>query len=164
MLTIRKRVYHSNSKRDLILSRLDWKVEKVKRLTNPLFGHLTTYTKKTWVGKIDRESWKFRIIQTGHFFSPRILEGNFFQLFVHGYIEDEGERSKITMEFRLGWNNVLFFILLYLFVINQVVVTYINQGDLSSVLMLAFVPIVVTLLLIIQLNRTENKLIDTFDV
>ena len=36
MVTIRTRTFESNETADKALSRIDWKVEKVKRLVNPM--------------------------------------------------------------------------------------------------------------------------------
>lgn len=163
MLLIRNRIFESNDSAEIAFSKLDWKVEKVKRLTNALLNNSTTDTIRPWVGKIDRNKRKFEIIQTAPYFSPRILEFNFFQLFVHGKITDEGRGSKIILKFRLGLTTLFFFILMYLlpiFITSVQVKT--NNGEWGGLLFGLLMPILFTLLLLMQLNKTENKLIDLF--
>ena len=102
MLTIRTKTFESNDTADITFSRIDWKVEKVKRLVNPMLSNSTTDTVKPWVGKIDREKREFEIIQTAPFFSPRILQGNFFQIYIHGKIFDEGQKRVLSLNWGLG--------------------------------------------------------------
>lgn len=166
MLPIRNRTFDSNDTADVAISKLDWKVEKVKRLTNPLLGDSTADTARPWVGKINREKKEFEITQTAPYLSLRLLEGNFFQVFIRGQIVGEGLKSKILLEFRLGLESSLLFVLIYLF---PILTTYAHlrpdsEGHWTGLLTGLVVPILFTFLLIWQLNRAENKLIDLFGV
>lgn len=166
MLPIRNRTFECDDSADVAISKLDWKVEKVKRLTNPLLNNSTNDTVRPWVGKINRDKRKFEIIQTAPYFSPRILEGNFFQLFVRGRIIAEGGKSKIILKFRLGLIPTIFFLLMFMYPILGVIIYSKRDtgGDWNGLLLGLVVPIFFALLLTIQLNRTENKLIDLFGV
>lgn len=166
MLSIRSRTFESDDSADAAISKLDWKVEKVKRLTNPLLNNSTTDTVRPWVGKVNRDKREFEITQTAPYFSPRILEGNFFQLFVRGQIIDEGGKSKIILKFRLGLIATMFFLLMFMYpILGAFIYSELdNEADWTGLLLGLVVPIFSALLLAIQLNRTENKLIDLFEV
>jgi hypothetical protein len=160
MLSIRTSTFESKENADTAISRLDWQVEKVERFTN-LLNDSTADTVRPWVGKIDKKKKEFEILQTAPFLSPRIIEGNFFQLFVRGRIADGGFNCKIVLEFKLGLKAFLLFSTIYLFPVLMTVF-YLKSGKADWIgLVLSFViPMLFTLLLVVQLNRTENKLID----
>jgi len=165
MLPIRNRIYESDENVDVVMSRLDWKVEKVERLTNPWLNHSTVETSRPWVGKIDKSKREFRIIQTAPFFSPRIFDSNFFQLPIHGQIVNEGQKSKIVLKFKLGLNSSIQFISFYLFpFVTLFLYSKADGGDWRGLIFSFIIPTLWTLLLILQLNRTENSLIELFDV
>jgi hypothetical protein len=165
MLSIRTSTFESKENADTAISRLDWQVEKVERFTNPLLNDSTADTARPWVGKIDKKKKEFQILQTAPFFSPRLVEGNFFQLFVRGRIADEGLNCRIVLEFKLGLKTSLLFSLIYLFPVFTTL-AYLESGsaDRTGLVFSFVIPILFTSLLIVQLNRTENKLIDMFDV
>lgn len=163
-MTVRTRIFEVNETADIAFSRIDWRIEKVKRLVSPVLNLSTADTAKPWVGKIDREKKEFKMIQTAPYFSPRLLEGNFFQLYVHGQIFDEGHKSRVSLRFIPGFHTTLFFLLVYMVPII-VTVTSFRQGDNDSkgLVLGLLITIVFTLLFIFQLNKTENKLIDLFE-
>src|SRR6218665_1538810 len=164
MLTIRTRTFKSDDSADIALSKLDWKVEKVKRLTNPFLSHATADTAKPWVGKIDRDARSFEITQTAPIFSPVFFKGNFFQVYVHGQVFNNGQKSKVRLSFKPRLNTTLLFTLIYLVPVLVTVTTVTRgNGDWKDLLFGLVVPLLFTLLLIFQLNRTENKLIDLFE-
>jgi hypothetical protein len=164
MVTIRTMTFDSNDKADMTFSRLDWKVEKVKRLVNPMLSNSTTDTVKPWVGKIDREKREFKITKTAPFFSPRILEGNFFQIYIHGQVLDEGEKSKVNLRFKPGLHTTLLFTLIYLFPILMTISALERNDDLIGILLGLLIPLVFTLLLVLQLKLAENKLLELFKI
>lgn len=168
MLTIRSRTFESNEIADTAFSRLDWKVEKVTQLFNPLLNFSTVETTKPWVGKIDREKKEFKISQTAPyfpFFSTSFLECNFFRLYILGRVIGEEQGTKINLRFRLGLSTVIFFILIYLSPILIFSVNWQNGiGNWKEHLFGLTIPTICTLLLVLQLNTTENKLIELFDL
>ncbi len=93
MLPIRNRAFESDDNADIAFSKLVWKVEKVRQLSNPLLNNSTADTIRPWVGKIDKSTRDFEIIQTAPFLSPRILEGNFFQIRINGQIIGNGKKK-----------------------------------------------------------------------
>jgi hypothetical protein len=161
MITIRTRTFETNDPADRALSRIDWRVEKVKRLVNPMLSR-TTDTVKPWVGKIDREKREFTITKTAPFFSPRVFEGNFFQLYIHGQILGEGGKSKISLKFKPGLYTTFLFTLLYLFPIFMTITALRRNDDWVGILLGLLIPLIFTLLLSLQLKLTENRLIDLF--
>lgn len=164
MITIRTRTFETNNTADVALSKIDWKVEKVKRLINPMLSNSTIDTVKPWVGKIDREKREFKITKTAPLFSPRILEGNFFQIYIHGQIFDEGQKSKVSLRFKPGLHTTFLFAVFYLFPILMTITALERDDEWISILLGLLIPLVFTLLLILQLKLTENKLIDLFKI
>lgn len=165
MLPVRNRIFQSEEDADFMFSRLDWRVEKVQRLTNSLLKNSTIDTDRPWVGRINREKKEFEITQTSPFFSPRLIEGIFFTLFVYGRIRSEGQKSEIVLKFRLGWMTTALFVFMYLSPVVVLVSSWSGrEADWNSIFLSLLVPMFLTFLLIIQLNRTENRLIDLFEV
>lgn len=164
MITIRLRTIASNDPADIAFSRIDWRVEKVEWLVNPLLSNSTTDTEKPWVGKINREKRAFKITKTAPFFSPRIFEGNFFQIYIHGQIFDEGEKSTISLRFKQGVHATLLFAFIYLFPILTTITALQRNNDWAGVALGLLIPLVFTLLLVLQLNLTESQLIAVFKV
>lgn len=162
MVTIRRRVYVSNNSIGVTLTRLRLDVEKVTMLTSPLFGNVTVDTNKPWVGRIEQVTGTFEIIQTNPYLLPlRFLEGNFFTLFIQGNVFDNGSKTKIEIDFNLGWRSLIMLIVFYLFPII-ILIDLIGEnhwGELKGPagLWLIFT-IPLTLLLIYQLNRTDRKI------
>ena len=142
--------------------RLD--VERVATLTNPLFGNLTVDTTKPWVGNVNSSDGTFEVVQTNSSVLPlRFLEGNFFDIFIHGEVSADNDRTVIDVRFKLGWFYVLTFVLVYVFPI-MLTIQFISQGDLDSIKGLTFwflvFDVIPTLLLVVQLNRIEIKVAD----
>jgi hypothetical protein len=164
MVTIRTRTFESNDTADIAFSRIDWKVEKVKRLINPMLSNSTIDTVKPWVGIIDREKREFKITKTAPFFSPRIFEGNFFQIYIHGQVFDEGQKSKVSLRFKPGLHTTFLFTAIYLFPILMIVTTLRRDNDWIGILLGLLIPLVFTLLLVLQLKLAENKLIELFKI
>lgn len=164
MVTVRTKIFEVNKPADIAFSIIDWRIEKVKRLVNPFLGLSTTDTTKPWVGRIDREKMKFKIIQTAPYLSPRFLEGNFFQLYIRGQVFSVGEKSKISLKFAPGLNTILLFVLLYSFPVIIAVSTFGQGGNNWKDLALGFlIPLAPTLLFILQLNTAEKKLVGLFE-
>jgi hypothetical protein len=139
-------------------------VERVAALANPLFGNLTVDTNKPWVGKINSSDGTFDVLQTNSTVLPvRFLEGNFFDIFIHGEVSVDEDKTVIDVRFKLGWFYVLTFLLVYVFPI-MLTIQFIIQGDWDSIKGLTFwflvFDIIPTLLLVVQLNRAENKVAD----
>ena|SRR6187549_741161 len=162
MLTIRRRVYVSNNNIRVILTRLRLDVEKVPMLTSPLFGNVTVDTNKPWVGRIEQGTGTFEIIQTNPYLLPlRFLEGNFFTLFIQGSIFDDGPKTKMEIDFSLGWRSFVMLIVFYLipFILLLDLIVNDNWEKASGLIGWCLtLTIPWTLLLIYQLNRTDRKI------
>jgi len=162
MLTIRRRVYVSENNIDVTLTRLRLDVEKVPTHTYPLFGNVTVDTNKPWVGRIEQATGTFEIIQTNPYLLPlRFLEGNFFTVFIQGNVSADGLKTKIEIEFNLGWRSLMTLAAYYLFPII-LLIDLIGKDNLDELkgpagLWLIFT-IPLTLLLIYQVNRTDRKM------
>jgi hypothetical protein len=162
MITIRTSTYESKSSYEVVFTRIRLDVERVSVLVNPLFGKLTVDTNKPWVGKINGSEGTFKVVQTNSSILPlRYFEGNFFTLFVHGEVVSEEHITRINLKFKLGWHAAFTFLLTYLFPMI-LAIRFINEDNWESVKeltlwLLAFCAIP-TLLLIAQLNRTENRI------
>lgn len=164
MTTIRKRTYESKNNYQDVFTRVRLSVERVATIANPLFGNLTVDTNKPWVGKINSSEGTFEIFQTNSSVLPwRFLEGNFFDIFIHGEVSVDDDKTVIDVKFRLGWFYALTFLLVYVFPI-MLTIQFISQGDWDSIKGLTFwflvFDVTPTLLLVVQLNRIENKVAD----
>ena len=86
MVPIRKRIYESLDNGHVAISKLDWKVEKVRRLTNPFLNNSTVDTTKPWVGRIEKETNDFEITRTscGLFSSNIPCRGSFRPVALYG--------------------------------------------------------------------------------
>jgi hypothetical protein len=162
MVTIRRRVYISDNSITVTLTRLKLDVEKVPMLTFPLFGNVTVDSNKPWVGRIEQATGTFEIIQTNPYLLPlRFLEGNFFTLFIQGNVFDDGPKTKIEIDFNLGWRSLMILIVFFLFPIILLgdFVGDDNWEKVSGLIgwCLTFT-IPGTLLLIYQLNSTDKKI------
>lgn len=163
-MTLRTRTYESeNSYKDVFkLILLD--VERVATFDYSLFGNLTIETNKPWVGIIDSGSGTFQILRTNSSDLPfRIFEGNFFDIFIHGEVSVDGEKTRIDVKVRLSWRSAKFFLFPYLFSIIMLT-TFIVQNDWADVQGLVgwvcVFNLIPTALLIAQLNTTEKLICD----
>jgi hypothetical protein len=139
-------------------------VERVATLANLMLGNLTVDTNKPWVGKINSSDGTFEILQTNSSVLPlTFLEGNFFDIFVHGELSSENDKTVINVKFNLGWFYVLTFLLVYVFPVMSTI-QFISQADWDSLKGLTFwflvFDVIPTLLLIVQLNRIKTKVAD----
>lgn len=163
-MTLRTRTYESkNSYKDVFkLILLD--VERVATLENPLFGNLTVETNKPWVGIIDSGNGTFQILRTNSSVLPfRVLEGNFFDIFVHGEVSVDTDKTRIDVKVKLWWFYSMFFLFTYLSPILMLT-TFIVQNDWADVQGLVgwvcVFNLIPTALLIAQLNTTEKLICD----
>ena len=161
MLLVKRTTFHSKDSIDKTFSKLDWKVAKSETLIHPLLNS-TIATSRQWVGKLDKENNRFEIIQSTPFFSPRIMECNFFRLYVFGNIIQEAQQTKIEAEFKLGIRSTLLFALISLFALLTIINFFRTNNWTALLVGLAPLMILVSLLTI-QTNRTVNMLTDLFE-
>lgn len=163
-MTIRTRTYETKNNYQDVFTRVRLDVERVATLANPMLGNLTVDTNKPWVGKINSSYGTFEILEPNSSILPwRFLEGNFFDIFVHGEVSVDNDKTVIDVKFGLGWFYAMKFLLVYLFPI-MLTVQFLSQGDWDSIKGLTFwflvFDVIPTLLLIVQLNRIDNKVAD----
>ena len=156
MLVIKRTTFTCKDSVDKTFSKLDRKVAKAQTLIHPLLNS-TIATTKPWVGKLDRDNNEFLIIQTTPFFSTRIMEGNFFRLYVRGKFTEEAQQTKIRAEFSLGIRPTFLFALVSLFTLLAVVNLF-KTND-WTFLIVGLTPFIIFIcLLTIQVNKTESTL------
>jgi hypothetical protein len=163
-MTIRTRTYETKNNYQDVFTRVRLDVERVATLANPMLGNLTVDTNKLWVGKINSSDRTFEILEPNSSILPlRFLEGNFFDIFVQGEVSVDNGKTVIDVKFRLGRFYAMTFLLVYLFPI-MLVVQFLSQGDWDSIKGLTFwflvFDVIPTILLIVQLNRIDNKVAD----
>lgn len=160
MLVISRVTITNSGDTDKIFSKLESRVTQVQMLVHPILNS-TIATSRPWVGKLDRNAGKFEIIQTTRFFSSRIMEGNFFRLFILGQIIEDDRQAKTNIEFRLGMRATLLFMLIGLFSL-LVVVNFFRAGTWVS-LLIGLLPLMIMVsLLAVQVSRTERLLKSLF--
>lgn len=167
-MILRARSYESKNSYQDVFKLILLDVERVTTLENPLFGNLTVETNKPWVGMIDSAKGTFQILKTNSSVLPfRILEGNFFDIFIHGEVYVEGVKTRIDVKIKLWWFYMLFFLFTYLGAIFMLTTLIIRndwadvQGLMQWVILFNLIP---TALLIAQLNRTEKLIWDLLGV
>ena len=164
MMTVRKRTYESRNSCHDVFTRIRLDVERVAILVNPLIGNLTVDTDRPWVGKINSSEGTFKVVKTNSSILPlRFFEGNFFTLFILGQVHSDEHKTIIDVRYKLGWYGTLIFLMVYLFPII-LCVNFIRQADWHSLKSLVpwflIFDVIPTLLLLVQLNRIENKICD----
>jgi hypothetical protein len=167
MFILRKRIYDCESNWKVVSTRLGLDVEKVTTLTYPLLGNGTINTNKLWVGRIENATKTFEITRTAPSFSiQRIFEGNFFALFIHGEVIERESGNTTEVYFKLGWVAFVSFVIFYLFPFLLTIhfITQNNWEYIKELTLWLIFPIIETLLLWVQLNRTEEKVIDLLGV
>lgn len=164
MVTIRKRTYTSRNNYQDVFTRIRLDVESVETLINPNLGSVTVDTNKPWVGKMNSTDGTFEAIQTNSSILPfRFFEGNFYDIFIHGEVSVDEDKTVVDVEFKLGWFYALIFLMVYVFPII-LTIQFISKGDWDGIKNLTFwflaFDLIPTLLLIVQLNRVDNKVAD----
>lgn len=170
MIPVRTRSYQTQANPDIVFTRIGLDAERVCTLVDTWSGNVTEDTSKPWVGKIDSSAGHFELLETNASLLPvRILEGNFFNLFVRGEVMADAESNKtvIGVRYTLGLQATLTLVLAYLFPIG-LAVGFIGNNDWEALRgllpwLLVF-NILPTVLLIVQLNRIENKVIELLGV
>ena len=168
MIPIRRSYYETEESIKTAFSRLKWQVEKVNSLTGQLLYSYTKDTNKNWIGKTDERNFEFSIMEPRGLFTPKhFFRLFYFQFIVKGHLEQMGTTTRIKISFKLSWFYFMFMSLIYLstliFIYNLIIVEdWTGFKDLLGWL-LAF-PITGTLVMIIQLNKVENKIMDLFDI
>jgi hypothetical protein len=163
-MTIRTRTYESTIGYENVFTRIRLDVERVATLVNPIVGNLTADTDKPWVGKINGSEGTFKVVQTNSSILPlRYFEGNFFTIFIKGQVSSDQNKTRIDVEYKLAWYTSVIFLLVSLFP-TLLATKFLSQGAWDSLtglipwfLIFVVIPI---LLLIVQLNRIENKITD----
>lgn len=161
MLVVSRMTIKSSGDTNKAFSKLESRITQVRTLIHP-FLNSTVATSRRWVGKFDRDNGKFEIIQTTRFFSSRIMEGNFFRLFILGHVIDDAQQSKINIEFKLGIRATTLFMLIGLFSL-LIIVNFFRSGTWVS-LVVGLMPLMILMsLLAAQVNRTERALKNLFE-
>jgi len=170
MITIRKRVYVSENNHDVTFTRLGLDVEKVDTLftDSELANDITVDTNKRWVGKIERTFGTFEVIKPNTSLLPmRILEGNIYDLYIQGKVSNEGLKNRIEVDFGIGYQALFGLVLICLApIILMVFLVFEDRWDeingIVAFLMTFTIP--GTLMLIFQLNRTEEEIRNSLGV
>lgn len=161
MITIRRREYKLNDQWEKLFSKMDWQVNKS---TDFLFDRISTHdisTNKKWIGEIDRKSKSFSILKTREF--PR---NHLPLVFAEGKIVGKDSTS-VKVNYKLGPFTMLFYMLIFG---SSLLVTFFTftigkTEDLivDYILWIIALPILSTLILMLQLNNLENDFVDLID-
>jgi len=166
MFAIRKSTYDNSENVSKAISKLTWAVEKVENFTWHLINNYTNDTNKQWIGTVNEATKKFKLIEPRGLFTTRhLFHMVFFQIIVEGEILEIEGKSRIKIEFRLGWYSFLMLAMLYSSSFFFIVIMVYNNswgGIMDLTTWLLTFPVLGTLFLIIQLNKIENKIIDLF--
>lgn len=166
MVPIRKRKYALAKGYNDLLNRMKLQVERSEDMENSFFLNHPGDTTKAWVGKIDSKQGTFEIVRPNPsaILPLRFLDGNFFTLIVEGRVSGDHHKTNIEVSYTLGVQATIIMLLvvaLPLFVLPQLA----NSGDwetnADSFIFFGLVFVLIpTLILIAQLNHTENMVFD----
>jgi hypothetical protein len=168
MISLQKRIYNSKNSYDVTIARLAIDVERVDEIEISNFGGTTIETSKRWVGIMEKDSGEFEVVKPNTSALPfRILDGNFYTLFVQGKIINNGSHCGISVAFGLELLPFIRLVVLCLFPLAIAVTLMIND-DFESIkkilpfLLVFTVPSIVVL--IFQLNKTEKEIKDSLGI
>jgi ABC-type multidrug transport system fused ATPase/permease subunit len=162
MIGTRDITYDTNENSDQVLSRLTWAVEKIDGLTWQLLNNTPVDTNRPWIGVYDKDKKEFGLVEPGGLFGFKI-----FQIVVRGQIDQDGERSKIHVQLRLGWHTLTTYLFIYGATLFFTIMTAI-YGELTDMLwIVVFIivfPVLGTVILNRKLDKVEKKVEQLFSV
>lgn len=167
MITIRTSIYESNKSVEKLFSRLGLDVEPVRELfTGNYISDKTIDTNRRWVGKVSEHERAFEIIKPNPPMNFRILEGNFYNMFVLGRIYSEESGSRIEVRFQIGIMATLGLAMACFLPLLAFIIVSTNDvaGNKEILLSLLTITVPGTLLLLLQLNHTEKEIMQTLGV
>lgn len=168
MVTIRKRIYSSNNNENDTFNRLRLDVEEVNTFfeNSILSSDVTVDTNKRWVGKIDPSERMFEMIKPNNSLLPfRFLEGNFYNIYVNGRVVKEDSKTRIEVDFKIGYFAILWLLAIYLMPITGILKSIMLDDKINEIfpfIMIFTIP--GTLLLIYQLKNTEEETMNSLGV
>ncbi|MFN7600625.1 MAG: hypothetical protein ACK5R0_04420 [Bacteroidota bacterium] len=163
MLTLRTIEIETEQEPDSLLTNLQWNTERIKIIPMNLFFFLfKNNVVKQWLGQINRELRQFKILRNK---APNKLVVRISRIVINGHIITDSDKNIIKLRLQLTghalWN------LVSLTLMTSVGIVLIPTDILTEnwwllLMWLALITIDI-LILIIDLNKTENKLIEYFD-
>lgn len=162
MISIRHKEYELRENPELAFTRLEWAVETVDNFESQLISNLTIETSRPWVGVLEKDILRFRIIEPRGLFSF-----NFFQIVVRGKFYQIEEGSMLQIKIRLGIYTLLTFILIYLvtlFFIYDLLTTTESITVTREMIWFVFFPTLGTFLLNMKVNNVDKKVRELFGV
>ena len=155
MISIKHSNYKIKEDPDLAFTRLNWTVEQVDSLAVQMITSVTVDTNRPWVGVLEPEFLKFRLIEPRGFFTI-----NPVQLVVKGKIHQIADGSRLEVKILPGIYTFILFLGIYImtaFALFQIV-TYGNVDDIIPWLIWTLVfPVSGTIFLNYKVNQIDNK-------
>lgn len=162
MISIRHTNYRLKEDPELAFTRLNWTVEQVDNLAGQMITSVTVDTNRPWVGVLEPETLKFRLIEPRGFFTI-----NPVQLIVKGKIHQIEGGSRLEIRILPGPNTFIIFLGLYImtaFVLFQAA-AYGNVDDIIPWLIWTLLfPVSGTIFLNYKVNQIDNKVKALFGV
>lgn len=166
MIPIRSRKYELDKGYEDLLNRIKLQVESSDDLYNSVYSSHPGETTKAWVGTIDSARGTFEIVRPNPsaILPLRFLEGNFFTMIVEGRITGNDHKTRIEVSYTLGIQATLIMVLIIalpLLILPQVISSGEWEKNVNAFIFFGatsfFIPVLV---LIAQLNHTENMIFD----
>lgn len=158
MVPIQNIYYSIKESPEKKFSRLDWAVRKVGSIEGQMFQDATVETSKPWIGELNQQDFSLRLIE------PR-EKINFIRKYVPIVVKGKiiGYKNGSIVEIKLRFSLITLIILLAVYSLTIYKVLDIFIHDLyeqtgGAIIMYAIIPIFLTIVLKVLLNKVEEKL------
>jgi hypothetical protein len=155
MISIKHSNYKIKEDPDLAFTRLNWTVERVDNLAGQMITSVTVNTNRAWVGVLEPEILKFRLIEPRGFFTI-----NPVQLIVRGKIHQIVDGSRLEVRIQPGIYTFILFLGIYImtaFMLFQAVAHGSVDSIIPGLIWTLIFPISGTIFLNYKVNQIDNK-------
>jgi hypothetical protein len=151
MITIRRLTFDLPDNGDTLLTHIQLDTEKVKFRLADFFIRWQIEMDKPWIGEIKKG--EFKIIRT----RAGLFKLNFSRILIAGQIKNDEKKGKI--ELRLGLPGYVVLGLLYALILFVALTIYYFQ-DIWGLIITISLLIIQTMLITVDMNKTENMFVD----
>ena len=160
MISIRHSNYKIKEDPELAFTRLNWTVEQVDNLVGQLITNVTVDTNRSWIGVLEPEILKFRLIEPRGFFTI-----NPVQLIIKGKIHQIEGGSRVEVRILPGPYTFIIFLGLYIttaFVLFQAAVYGSVRDIIPWLIWILVFPVMGTIFLNYRVNKIDDKVKELF--
>lgn len=155
MIPIRHSNYKIKEDPDLAFTRLNWTVDQVDNLAGQMITNVTMDTNRPWIGVLEPEILRFRLIEPRGFFTI-----NPIQLIVKGKIHQMADGSRLEVRILPGPYTFILFLGLYIvtaFMVFQAAAYGSVDRIIPGLIWTLIFPVSGTIFLNYKVNQIDNK-------